>query len=160
MSDQHYKLAQQLGLQLKKMGWQLAVSESCTGGGLAQAVTAVPAASSWFDRGFVTYSNAAKIELLGVHQETLEKYGAVSEQTAQEMVSGALRNSHADIAISITGIAGPTGGTPEKPVGTVWFALAKKGENPQARLANFQGNRHAIQQSAITFALTWLLEAT
>lgn len=160
MSKKHDDLGLLLGLQLNKRGWTLAVSESCTGGGLAQAITAVPAASTWFDRGFVTYSNDSKKELLGVRQETLEKYGAVSEQTAKEMAEGTLKNSKADITISTTGIAGPTGGSPEKPVGTVWFGLAKKGETPQARLKHFEGDRHDIQKSAITFALSWLIEAS
>lgn len=157
--NQHHKLSQKLGLLLQEKAWQLAVAESCTGGGLAQAITAIPSASSWFERGFVTYSNAAKIELLGVAPETLAKYGAVSEETAAEMALGALHHSHADISISITGIAGPSGSTAEKPVGTVWFGLATKDNKVKTHLKNFKGSRQKIQELSITFALSCLLEA-
>lgn len=156
--DHHYELSQKLGQLLKKNAQQLVVAESCTGGGLAQAITAIPEASAWFDRGFVTYSNAAKMELLGVHPETLKKFGAVSEETAREMALGALKNSHATLSISITGIAGPTGGSPEKPVGTVWFGLAKKNAQVKTHLQNFKGSRHEIQAASIIFALEWLIQ--
>lgn len=157
--NQHHALSQKLGLLLQEKAWQLALAESCTGGGLAQAITAVPSASSWFERGFVTYSNAAKIELLDVAPETLAQYGAVSEETAAEMALGALRHSHADISLSITGIAGPSGGTPEKPVGTVCFGLAVKNESVKTYLKNFKGSRQNIQELSISFALNCLLEA-
>ncbi len=156
--EQHHQLCKQLGLLLQKKGWHLAVAESCTGGGLAQAITATPSASGWFERGFVTYSNNAKIELLDVSPEIIEKCGAVSEETAREMAAGAITHSHADIVISITGVAGPTGGSPEKPVGTVWFGLAKKNEEPKAQLAHFSGTRDDIQKASITFALKWLIK--
>lgn len=109
-------LAQRLGATLLARGEWLAVAESCTGGWLAQSVTAIAGSSGWFDRGFVTYSNAAKIDMLGVPETTLERHGAVSEQTARAMVQGALRNSGADWAVAITGVAGPAGGSAEKPL--------------------------------------------
>ncbi len=158
MSKEHYELSQQLGLALESQGLCLAFAESCTGGGLAQAITAIPGASAWFERGFVTYSNDSKMELLGVQAETLEKYGAVSEETAREMALGALKNSHANISMSITGIAGPGGGTDEKPVGTVWFGLARKNGAVSAEVKHFPGDRHQVQKSSVTFALNWLLK--
>jgi nicotinamide-nucleotide amidase len=156
--NHHFELSQQLALLLQKNGQQLVVAESCTGGGLAAAITALPGASAWFERGFVTYSNEAKIELLGVRAETIEKFGAVSEETAAEMAAGALKNSHASISISITGIAGPSGGSPEKPVGTVCFGLAKINSTPKTHREIFKGSRHEIQACAITFALQWLIK--
>ena len=112
-------LAERLGRELLNRGECLATAESCTGGWVAQSVTAIAGSSTWFDRGFVTYSNAAKVEMLGVPETTLERHGAVSEATARAMAQGALAHSRADWAVAITGIAGPTGGTPEKPVGMV-----------------------------------------
>jgi nicotinamide-nucleotide amidase len=132
----------------------LALAESCTGGMVSQAVTSIAGSSAWFDRGFVTYSNLAKIEMLGVSNKTLDTYGAVSEQTAIEMASGALENSHAHITGSITGIAGPDGGTPEKPVGTVCFAWADAHKSTSTTTKFFKGNRQEIrQQAAITIML-------
>ena len=123
-----YELAESLGLLLQTKEWQLALAESCTGGGISQAVTEVPGSSAWFDRGFVTYSNAAKEDMLGVQTLTLERFGAVSEETALEMVMGALAHSQANLAVAVTGIAGPGGGTREKPVGTVYIACQKRGD--------------------------------
>ena len=117
-------VAAQLGQALKARGFMLAMAESCTGGLVAESITSIAGSSAWFDRGFVTYSNAAKIDMLGVSGKTLEAFGAVSEQTAAEMAAGALRNSTSQIAGSITGIAGPGGGSEEKPVGTVCFGWA------------------------------------
>jgi nicotinamide-nucleotide amidase len=116
------RLAYELGHCLQRRGWYLATAESCTGGWIAQAMTSIAGSSGWFDRGFVTYSNAAKQELLDVPQETLEQYGAVSEQTVLAMARGVLVHSHAQVAIATSGIAGPGGGSPDKPVGTVWIA--------------------------------------
>ena len=146
------KLAINLGLALKARGFMLALAESCTGGMVAQAVTSVAGSSAWFDRGFVTYSNAAKIDMLGVSAETLEKFGAVSEQTAAEMALGclkasAVKHSQAHIAGSITGIAGPDGGTADKPVGTVCFGIAQA-EQYTTITQHFTGNREAIRQQA------------
>ena len=116
------KLAQQLGIVLLARGEWLTAAESCTGGWLAQSVTAIAGSSAWFDRGFVTYSNAAKVEMLGVPETTIERHGAVSEATARAMAQGALSHSRADWSVAITGVAGPAGGSPEKPVGTICFA--------------------------------------
>jgi nicotinamide-nucleotide amidase len=143
-------LAIALGAALKAKNYTLAVAESCTGGMVAQAVTSIAGSSAWFDRGFVTYSNLAKIEMLEVSSQTLETYGAVSEKTVIEMAAGALKNSHAHIAGSITGIAGPDGGTVEKPVGTVYFAWAESNKPVITISKQFYGNREEIrQQSAI-----------
>jgi nicotinamide-nucleotide amidase len=144
-------LAIELGATLKARGLTLALAESCTGGMVAEVITNIAGSSAWFDRGFVTYSNLAKIEMLGVSNKTLDTCGAVSEQTAIEMASGALTNSHAKITGSITGIAGPDGGTPEKPVGTVCFAWAEANKPITTITKYFQGDRKEIrQQAAIT----------
>lgn len=150
--DTLLKLAAELGAALNKKGWKLALAESCTGGMAAAYVTAIPGSSAWFERGFVTYSNASKIELLDVNPQTLEKYGAVSEETAQEMALGALKHSHADIAAAITGIAGPDGGTAQKPVGTVCFACALKHQTTTFSL-HFVGDRSSIRQRSVQHIL-------
>lgn len=147
-----------LGTALKAGNMMLTLAESCTGGMVAQAITSVAGSSAWFDRGFVTYSNAAKIEMLGVHHLTLEKYGAVSEEVATEMALGALKNSHAQIAGSITGIAGPDGGTAEKPVGTVCFAWAEIHQPATSITKNFNGNRQEIRQQAAIFLMATLTD--
>jgi nicotinamide-nucleotide amidase len=147
--DELYLLAQAVGLKLKQTGLMLATAESCTGGWLAQCITAVPGSSGWFDRGYVTYSNAAKTEMLGVEPGLIDRYGAVSEQVARAMAAGALRNSDADIAIAITGIAGPGGGSLEKPVGTVWIALQRRGGDGVARMFVFSGDRRGIRCAAV-----------
>jgi nicotinamide-nucleotide amidase len=144
--------AKQLGEMLLHQQMKLVTAESCTGGGVASAVTEIPGSSAWFERGFVTYSNESKIELLGVPETTIERYGAVSEETALAMAEGALKNSHAQIAISITGIAGPDGGSAEKPVGTVWFGFANQ-QQSTAVLQCFQGDRCDIRRQAVEFAL-------
>ncbi len=151
-------LARLAGEALRARGLMLAVAESCTGGWIAQSVTAVDGSSGWFERGFVTYANIAKREMLGVPEDTLARCGAVSEATVRAMAEGALRYSHAQIALAVTGIAGPTGGTPEKPVGAVWFAWAGRNrETESARLA-FDGDRAAIRRQAVAAALQGLLE--
>jgi nicotinamide-nucleotide amidase len=151
-------LAIELGAHLKAHHTTLGLAESCTGGMVAQAITSVAGSSAWFDRGFVTYSNAAKIEMLGVLPETLAKYGAVSEQIALEMAQGALTHSNADITGSITGIAGPDGGSDEKPVGTVCFAWASKTGVLRATTQHFLGNRQQIRQQASVTMLTGLMQ--
>lgn len=151
------ELACSVGLRLKEHGWQLATAESCTGGGIAQAITEIPGSSAWFDRGFVTYSNAAKIQMLGVRVETIENHGAVSAETAGEMTAGALANSQADWVIAVTGIAGPDGGTPTKPVGTVYIAWQRRGQAAEIALMNFSGGRHEIRTATVRTALAeWL----
>jgi nicotinamide-nucleotide amidase len=151
------RLARRLGARLKKRGLKLATAESCTGGWIAQAITSVPGSSDWFDRGFVTYSNEAKRELLGVRAGTLSRHGAVSEQTAREMASGALARSRAQIAIAVTGIAGPAGGTPEKPVGTVCIAWARKNGAVHSALRRFGGGRERVRRQSVAAALRGLL---
>ena len=141
------ELACTLGAALTARGFMLVLAESCTGGMVAQTVTSVAGSSAWFDRGFVTYSNAAKIDMLGVSAQTLEKFGAVSEQTAAEMAAGAIKHSQAHIAGSITGIAGPDGGTADKPVGTVCFGIAQAKQYTTIT-QHFTGNREAIRQQA------------
>ena len=135
----------------------LVTAESCTGGWVGQAVTAVPGSSAWYERGYITYSNTAKREMLGVQQATLDQYGAVSSQTAQEMAIGALNRSHAQISVSITGIAGPDGGTAEKPVGMVCFAWAAQDGLVQQEIRCFTGDREAIRRQAVTTALQGIL---
>jgi nicotinamide-nucleotide amidase len=152
-------LADQLGAALKARNLTLTLAESCTGGMAAQTVTAIAGSSIWFDRGFVTYSNQSKQEMLNVSTKTISTYGAVSEQTATEMALGALKNSHASIAGSITGIAGPDGGTIEKPVGTVCFAWMGTHQPLQTITQHFQGDRHQIRQQAVAALLTNLLKS-
>jgi len=159
MDDNHLlDLADQLGAALKAHNLTLALAESCTGGMAAQSVTAIAGSSMWFDRGFVTYSNQSKQEMLNVSTKTISTYGAVSEQTATEMALGALKNSHAQIAGSITGIAGPDGGSAEKPVGTVCFAWMGTHLPLQTITQHFQGDRHQIRQQAVAYLLANILK--
>ncbi len=151
-------LAKQLGDALLARGMTLATAESCTGGGVAQAVTDIAGSSAWFERGFVTYANVAKIEMLGVRHSTLDTYGAVSEMTVREMVVGALQHSGAHLALAVTGIAGPGGGSASKPVGTVWFAWATREGNVQARLHQLSGDRSQIRAQAVQISLQGALE--
>ncbi len=136
----------------------LACAESCTGGWVAEVVTATAGSSAWFERGFVTYSNAAKQELLGVRADTLRLHGAVSEAAAAEMAAGALRRSHAQAALAISGVAGPGGGSPDKPVGTVCFAWVLRGEAPTAETARFTGDRETVRRQSVVHALQGLLD--
>lgn len=154
------QLTLELGNRLKKKAWKLVTAESCTGGGLAYAITEISGSSDWFERGFVTYSNIAKHELLGVKNTTLQAFGAVSEQTAREMAEGALQHSEAQLALAITGIAGPTGGTPEKPVGTVWFGRAGIDVETLVVCKIFAGNRQQVREQAIQSALEILILST
>lgn len=152
------KLATQVGAVLKAQGMMLATAESCTGGGVACAVTEIAGSSAWFDRGFVTYTNQAKIEMLDVSSDTLARFGAVSEATVREMVEGALRHSDAHIALAVSGIAGPGGGSAEKPVGTVWFAWGVRDGVCIARLHQLAGDRAGIRTQAVRSALQGVLE--
>ncbi len=136
----------------------LVTAESCTGGGVAEAVTRIAGSSEWFERGFVTYSNAAKREMLGIKPVTLKKYGAVSEPVVREMAVGALSHSHAQAAIAVSGIAGPSGGTPEKPVGTVCFCWASNAGRIVTRTCHFPGDRQDVRIEATFIALNGLLE--
>lgn len=150
------ELATEVGQRLKERGLMLATTESCTGGGVAAAITEIAGSSDWFECGFVSYSNASKISLLGVAEDTLTQYGAVSTETALAMCRGALANSKAGIALSTTGIAGPGGAVPGKPVGTVCFgwALATRSQVEQQL---FSGDRHAVREQSVEFALRGLL---
>ena len=150
-------LVQEVGELLSARQLMLTTAESCTGGGVAEAITAIPGSSQWFDRGFVIYSNLAKKEILGVSEKTLQNFGAVSEQTAQVMAEGALQNSHAQVALATTGIAGPDGGSVAKPVGTVCFARAFSELETQTNTQLFPGDRAAIREQAVMFALQQLL---
>jgi len=146
-------LAAQVGALLKSRGMMLATAESCTGGGVAQAITGVAGSSAWFERGFVTYSNLSKQQMLGVREATLKHHGAVSEMTVLEMVAGALQHSAAQVALSVSGIAGPDGGTADKPVGTVWFAWGIKNGETYAQRHQLNGNRAAVREQAVRIAL-------
>ena len=150
-------LSESVGAQLLSRGEWLATAESCTGGWVAQSITAIAGSSAWFDRGFVTYSNVAKQEMLGVTEATLERHGAVSEATARAMAQGAIAHSRADWAIAITGIAGPGGGSPEKPVGTVCFAWAQRDGGCEAQTCVFAGERAAVREQSVIHALRGLL---
>ena len=150
-------LSERLGNALRRRALTLATAESCTGGWAAQVVTHTAGSSEWFERGFVTYSNAAKTDMLGVSPATLAAHGAVSEETACAMAAGALANSNALISLAITGIAGPTGGSPGKPVGTVCFAWCHKGQVPAADTRRFVGDRETIRRQAVILALEGVL---
>ena len=154
-------LAVELGRRLLALGLRVATAESCTGGLVAGAITSIAGSSDWFDRGFVTYSNDAKAELLGVPAGLLSAQGAVSEPVAVAMAVGALANSRADIAVAVTGIAGPGGGTPGKPVGTVCFAWARRGGGaPRSRTEHLAGDRAGVREASVRIALDGLIEAT
>ncbi len=159
MSSQIPILAQQVADVLLTRHWLLAAAESCTGGGIAVALTDIPGSSRWFERGFVTYSNQAKQDMLGVKGETLTKYGAVSEVTVAEMVMGALNHSDAQVAVAVSGIAGPTGGTPDKPVGMVCLAWQVAGDAPVVRTEHFSGDRAVVRAKTVEHALrgVWAL---
>lgn len=150
-------LAARLGQRLLERGDWLATAESCTGGWVAQCVTAIAGSSGWFERGFVSYANTAKVDMLGVPETTLERHGAVSEATARAMAQGALAHSRADWAVAVTGIAGPGGGSPEKPVGTVCFAWAQKEGGCEAEKCHFDGDREAVRAQSVRHALAGLL---
>ena len=150
-------LATRVGRRLKTKKRRLVSAESCTGGWVAQAITSIAGSSAWFERGFVTYSNAAKRELLGVKATTLRKYGAVSEQTAREMARGALARSKGNLALAVTGIAGPGGGSPDKPVGTVCFAWIHR-RKLRSATRRFSGNRESVRRKSVIRALEGVLE--
>lgn len=152
------QLAARLGQALLARGECVAVAESCTGGWVAQSLTAVAGSSAWFDRGFVSYSNAAKCAMLGVPETTLARHGAVSEATARAMAQGVLNHSLADWSLAITGIAGPTGGTPDKPVGTVCFAWASRDGGCVAGTRHFAGDRRAVREQSVACALSGLID--
>ena len=151
-------LARRLGRRAKLVGALIATAESCTGGGVAEAITRIPGSSAWFDRGFVTYSNGAKQRMLGVRAATLARHGAVSEAAARQMAAGALRKSDAELAVAITGIAGPGGGSRDKPVGLVWFAWATRGGTILTESRRLRGGRDAVRRQSVRRALEGLME--
>ena len=146
-----------VGNKLKEKGLWITCAESCTGGWVAKSITDIAGSSAWFDRGFVTYSNASKHQLLGVSDATLDKFGAVSEETVREMAKGALHAAGANLALSISGIAGPDGGTATKPVGTVWFGFAGDGGRTLAIKQQFSGDRDSVRLQAAVFSLQTVL---
>ena len=151
------RLAARVGECLRERGWRLATAESCTGGWVAKTITDIAGSSDWFDRGFVTYSNAAKQQMLGVDAGLIEVHGAVSAPVVRAMVTGALAHSQAEVALAVSGIAGPGGGSPEKPVGTVWFAWGQMGSGSVTRRECFAGDREAVRAQAVRTALFGLL---
>jgi nicotinamide-nucleotide amidase len=151
-------LAAKLGEALKQQGLMLATAESCTGGGVAQAITEVAGSSGWFERGFVTYSNLSKQQMLGVSLTSLNRHGAVSEAVVREMVAGALLHSAAQVALAVSGIAGPEGGTPDKPVGTVWFAWGSNAGEILAQRHQIEGNRVEVRAYSVHIALQGVLD--
>ena len=151
-------LAKQLGEQLTEGKMRVTTAESCTGGGVAQAITMVPGSSGWFEVGFITYSNRAKHQQLGVDPAKLLKYGAVSEAVVKEMVAGALRVSHASVGVAVSGVAGPGGGSPEKPVGCVWFAWQLANGISNTARYQFDGDRAMIRQQSVEVALVGLVD--
>ena len=151
-------LAGQVGKALQRHGMMLATAESCTGGWIAQVVTAIAGSSQWFERGFITYTNVAKQEMLGVQADTLQRYGAVSEPTVCAMAEGALRRSHAQVSVAVSGIAGPGGATADKSVGTVCLAWARLGPVAHSSTMHFLGDREAVRRAAVVAALRGVLE--
>lgn len=148
---------EQLAALLRERQWMLAAAESCTGGLIAAACTDLSGSSDWFERGFVTYSNEAKTELLGVDAALIEAHGAVSEVVARAMAFGAVRHSHAQVGVAVTGVAGPTGGTPDKPVGTVWFGFMVEGQL-SSEMRRFDGDRAAVRRQTVEHALERLVD--
>ena len=153
MTEDITQLAQRLGNKLSTKGWQITCAESCTGGGVGYAITSISGSSAWFKKGFITYSNDAKQELLGVSEDTLIQHGAVSAQTVEKMAEGAAKNANAEVAIAISGVAGPGGGTLNKPVGTVWFGFYINGQSISQKLM-ITGDRQAVRIKAIENALS------
>ena len=157
MQQEIDNLARQLGQALQAQGWRVATAESCTGGWVAEAITSAAGSSAWFGYGYVPYANEAKQQMLGVKAETLAQNGAVSEAVVAEMADGARRNAGAELSVAISGIAGPDGGVPGKPAGTVWLAWSQEGLPTQTQLHHFNGNRFAIRQQAVVTALAGCL---
>ncbi|MFQ3191199.1 MAG: nicotinamide-nucleotide amidase [Paraglaciecola sp.] len=153
MTEDITQLAQLLGNTLSAKGWQISCAESCTGGGVGYAITSISGSSAWFKKGYITYSNDAKQALLGVSEHTLTQHGAVSAQTVEEMATGAAKLANAEVAIAISGVAGPDGGTAGKPVGTVWFGFFIN-EHSTSQKQLFTGNRQAVRIKAIEYALS------
>ncbi len=156
--DELFQLSARLGAALKAQDSFITCAESCTGGWIAKTITDISGSSGWFDRGFVTYGNQAKSDMLGVKAGTLERYGAVSDPVVLEMAQGALAAAAADYAVAVSGVAGPDGGTLEKPAGTVWFGFAAGQRAPFSQLMHFEGGRDDVRRQAVHFALKTLLD--
>ena len=156
--DELRQLAAEVGEKLIARGWMLATAESCTGGWVGQLLTSLPGSSHWYERGFITYANAAKIEMLGVPADLIETLGAVSEETAAAMAAGALKHSHAHASLAISGIAGPGGGTPQKPVGLVCYGWALADGSVMSSTCRLDGDREEIRSRAVAAALRGLIE--
>lgn len=153
-----FELAVRVGEVLRGRGWMLATSESCTGGWIGECVTMVAGSSMWYERGFITYSNEAKIQMLGVRQATLRMHGAVSEHTVLEMARGTLRHSRAQVGVSVSGVAGPGGGTPDKPVGTVCIGWALANGQLRAASFRFEGDRESVRRQSVVAALQGVID--
>ncbi|MBY4890264.1 nicotinamide-nucleotide amidase [Pantoea sp. DY-15] len=156
--EQLQQLSHRIGEQLKRRQATVTAAESCTGGWIAKVFTDISGSSAWFERGFVTYSNEAKQQMVGVQETTLQQHGAVSEQTVREMANGAAKAAAAEYAIAVSGIAGPEGGTPDKPVGTVWFAIVGPEGRVLAQRQIFAGDRDAVRRQSVAWALQTLLD--
>lgn len=156
--EQLQQLSHRIGEQLKRRQATVTAAESCTGGWIAKVFTDISGSSAWFERGFVTYSNEAKQQMVGVQDTTLQQHGAVSEQTVREMATGAAKAAAAEYAIAVSGIAGPEGGTPDKPVGTVWFAIVGPEGHVLAQRQIFAGDRDAVRRQSVAWALQTLLD--
>ena len=152
-----YRLAMRVGAALKARQLMIATAESCTGGWVAEAITMVSGSSAWFERGFVTYTYISKREMLGVKEATLEKHGAISEEVVREMAEGALARSHAQVAVAVSGVAGPTGGTPAKPVGMVCFAWSMKNGRARVETRRFSGDRESVRGKSVEHVLKGVL---
>jgi nicotinamide-nucleotide amidase len=157
MNEDTLRLCEELAARLVATGRMLATAESCTGGLIAAACTDLSGSSNWFERGFVTYSNAAKSEMLGVDPGLITQHGAVSEVVARAMAFGSIRHSHAQVSVAVTGVAGPTGGSVDKPVGTVWFGFQVDGQLT-SETRRFDGDRAAVREATVRHALTRLLQ--
>ena len=157
MDEVLYDLAARVGKALKARGLQLVTAESCTGGWIGEAITMVPGSSEWYERGFITYTNTAKMQMLGVLANTLATHGAVSEQTVKEMVAGAIEHSPGSVAVSVSGVAGPGGGTLHKPVGTVCFGWALRDGTVIVATHHFHGDREQVRRQAVVRALEGVL---
>ncbi|MBU3909184.1 MAG: nicotinamide-nucleotide amidohydrolase family protein [Gammaproteobacteria bacterium] len=158
MEPELVALSEAVGSACRARKLLIATAESCTGGWAAQVITHTPGSSAWFERGFITYTNDSKTDMLGVRMNTITQFGAVSPETAGEMAQGALENSRAAISLAITGIAGPTGGSPDKPVGTVCFGWCIKGRAPSCQSRLFSGDRESIRRQSVIHALAGLQE--
>jgi len=157
MDQTLYRLAVRVGRALERGQLMAATAESCTGGWIGQAITMVPGSSAWFERGFITYTNVSKAEMLGVKTTSLARHGAVSEQVVREMALGALARSRAQVSVAVSGVAGPGGGSPGKPVGTVCFAWARKGKGVKVETRRFRGDRDQVRNRCVQHALKGLL---